>query len=131
MVRNISCETASVFDLNKRYSVKCVDDSSFTGAVYGCPKNNGSLTSDSPICLAAKMMAIPLESPFTLVGDGVKNTFSNCTMNEYTSNPWTTSLDSYRIEISKAFYFIKIALTLLNNLRYYILHFIILYMILI
>ena len=107
MVRNITCEGASEFDLNKRYSVKC-DDSSCSGAVFGCPRNTGWLTIDSPICTAAKMMAIPLGSPFTLIRDGVKNNFSNCTMNEYTSNSWKPAMESYRIEISKAFNFIKL-----------------------
>ena len=101
-------ETASGFDIGKSYFFKC--DHSCDGSVYGCPKNDGWVSSDSSICLVAKMLAIPVGSPFTLVMDGQQDNYPSCTMNEYTSNSWGSWEKSYRIEAGKTLNFKKIVL---------------------
>ena len=111
LIRNIDCsEVAHGFDAGKSYSLKC--DSSCGGSVYGCPKNNGWVTADSSICAAAKMLAIPVGSPFTLVKAGEQSSYSSCRMNGYTSNAWQTYDGSYRIEASKTSTFKEIILIL-------------------
>ena len=101
MLRNIDCsETASGLDSGKSYSLKC--DSSCGGSVYGCPKNDGWVSSDSSICLAAKMLAIRSGSPFTLVRAGQQSSYESCTMNGHTSYSYGSWAGSYRIETSKA-----------------------------
>ena len=101
VVTNIGCSgTASEFDDGESYSVKCTF--SCGGSVYGCPKNNGWVSSDSSICLAAKMLAIRSGSPFTLVRAGQQDSYESCTMNGYTSNSYGSWAGSYRIETSKA-----------------------------
>ena len=108
MLRNIDCsETASGLDSGKSYFLKC--DSSCGGSVYGCPKNDGWVTSDSSICLVVKMLAIPFGSPFTLVMGGQQGSYPSCTMNEYTSNSWGSWEKSYRIEAGETLNFKKIA----------------------
>ena len=96
-VRNIGCsERALGLDVGKKYLFKC--DSSCGGSVYGCPKDNGWVTSDSSICSAAKMLAIPFDSPFTLVTAGLQSSYASCTMNGHTSTSWGSYDGSYRIE---------------------------------
>ena len=96
-VRSIGCsERASGLDNGKTYLFKC--DSSCGSSVYGCPKNNGWVTSDSSICTAARMLAIPLHSPFTLVRSGRKNSYASCTMNGKRSRKYGSYGGSYRIE---------------------------------
>ena len=107
LLRNMDCsETASGFDVGKSYFFKC--DRSCDGSVYGCPKNDGWVSSDSSICLVAKMLSIPSGSPFTLVMDGPQDSYPACTMNEYTSNSWGSWEKSYRIESGKTTNFVKI-----------------------
>ena len=112
MVKTIGCSgTASEFDIGKSYSMKC--DSSCYGSVYGCPKNNGRVTSDSSICLVAEMLAIPFGSPFTLIMGGQQSSYPSCTMNGYTSSSWGSWGKSFRIEAGKASNFMIMVLTLL------------------
>ena len=110
-MENVDCsETASGFDVGKNYLLKC--DHSCDGSVYGCPKNDGWVSSDSSICMVAKMLAIPFGSPFTLVMGGQQSAFPSCTMKEYTSNSWGSWEKSYRIEAGKITNFVKIILIL-------------------
>ena len=98
-VRSIGCsERASGLDNGKTYLFKC--DSKCGSSVYGCPKNNGWVTSDSSICSAARMLAIPLHSSFTLVRSGRQNSYASCTMNGHRSHKWGSYGGSYRIELS-------------------------------
>ena len=90
--------------------MKC--DSSCYGSVYGCPKNNGRVTSDSSICLVAEMLAIPFGSPFTLIMGGQQSSYPSCTMNGYTSTSWGSWGKSFRIEAGKASNFMIMVLTL-------------------
>ena len=96
-VRNIGCsERALGLDVDKKYIFKC--DSSCDGSVYGCPKDNRWVTSDSSICSTAKMLAIPIHSPFTLVTAGLKSSYASCTMNGHPSISWGSDDGGYRIE---------------------------------
>ena len=93
--------------------MKC--DSSCYGSVYGCPKNNGRVTSDSSICSVAEMLAIPFSSPFTLIMGGQQSSYPSCTMNGYTSTSWGSWGKSFRIEAGKAPNFMIMVLTLQIN----------------
>ena len=96
-VRNIGCsESASRLDNGKTYLFKC--DSWCSSNVWGCPRNNGWITSDSSICSTARMLAIPLHSTFTLVRSGRQSSYASCTMNGHRSHKYGSYGGSYRIE---------------------------------
>ena len=96
-VKNIGCsERASGLDTGRKYLFKC--NSKCGSSIWGCPKNNGWVTSDSSICTAARMLAIPLHSPFTLVRSGRQNSYASCTMNGHRSRKYGSYGGSYRIE---------------------------------
>ena len=99
-VKRISCsENAGGADLEvgKKYSMTC--DELCGGSVWGCPRNNGWVTGDSSICSVAKMLAVPLGSPFTLVKVTGQTSYSSCTMNGITSNSYGSYPGSFRIDV--------------------------------
>ena len=99
-VKRISCsENAGGADLEvgKKYSMTC--DEPCGGSVWGCPRNNGWVTGDSSICSVAKMLDVPVGSPFTLVRAAGQTSYSSCTMNGITSNSYGSYSGSFRIDI--------------------------------
>ena len=97
-VKHISCSGnagGADFEVDEKYLVTC--DEPCGGSVWGCPRNNGLVTSDSSICLSAKMLGFPAGSPFTLVRAAGQSSYSSCTMNGITSRSYGSYSGSFRI----------------------------------
>ena len=101
VAQSISCSGnahGNDFEVDMSYTLRC--DESCSGKVWGCPSNNGWVTSDSKICVVSRMLSIPVGSPFTLVRGAGQTSYTSCTMNGITTSSHGSYSGSFRIEFS-------------------------------
>ena len=110
----ISCDTRAnqywgsnqywAFESGKSYFVRCEESCNFAGkSIWGCPSRNGWVTYDSPICMAARMLNIPINKPFYMHRSGGQNSYQSCTMNGITSKSYGSYDGSFQIHQGKDF----------------------------